>query len=69
MIPSEFDYVKAGSVQEAIGLLQGAWRRREGAGRRGHSLIPLLKLRLASPAVLVDISGIGDAQGDHERRR
>ncbi len=62
MIPSEFDYVKAGSVQEAIGLLQ-----QHGDDAKvlagGHSLIPLLKLRLASPAVLVDISGIGDLRG------
>ena len=62
MIPSEFDYVKAGSVQEAIGLLQ-----QHGDDAKvlagGHSLVPLLKLRLASPAVLVDISGITELKG------
>jgi carbon-monoxide dehydrogenase medium subunit len=62
MIPTEFDYVKAGSVQEAISLLQ-----QHGDDAKvlagGHSLVPLLKLRLASPAVLVDISGIGDLKG------
>jgi carbon-monoxide dehydrogenase medium subunit len=62
MIPTEFDYIKAGSVQEAISLLQ-----QHGDDAKvlagGHSLVPLLKLRLASPAVLVDISGIGDLKG------
>ena len=62
MIPAEFDYVKAGSVQEAVGLLQ-----QHGDNAKvlagGHSLIPLLKLRLANPGVLVDISGIGDLKG------
>lgn len=62
MIPGEFDYVRAGSVQEAVSLLQ-----QHGDGAKvlagGHSLIPLLKLRLASPAVLVDISGISELSG------
>jgi carbon-monoxide dehydrogenase medium subunit len=62
MIPGEFDYVKAGSVQEAVGLLQ-----QHGDNAKvlagGHSLIPLLKLRLANPGVLVDITGIGDLKG------
>jgi carbon-monoxide dehydrogenase medium subunit len=62
MIPGEFDYVKAGSVQEAIGLLQ-----QHGDDAKvlagGHSLIPMLKLRLANPGVLVDISGIGELKG------
>ncbi len=62
MIPSEFDYVKAGSVQEALGLLeQHGDDAKVLAG--GHSLIPMLKLRLANPAVLVDISGIGEMKG------
>lgn len=62
MIPGEFDYVKAGSVQEALSLLQ-----QHGDDAKvlagGHSLIPLLKLRLANPAVLVDISGISELKG------
>lgn len=62
MIPSEFDYIKAGSVQEALGLLQ-----QHGDDAKvlagGHSLVPMLKLRLANPAVLVDISGIGELKG------
>src|SRR3954447_2433868 len=62
MIPAEFDYVKAGSVQEAVGLLQ-----QHGDNAKvlagGHSLIPLLKLRLANSGVLVDISGISALKG------
>ena len=62
MIPAAFDYVRAGSIAEAIDLLQ---RDPEGtklvAG--GHTLIPTLKLRLASPALLVDIRGIADLKG------
>jgi len=62
MIPAAFDYVRAGSLAEAIDLLQ---RDPEGtklvAG--GHTLIPTLKLRLASPALLVDIRDIADMKG------
>jgi carbon-monoxide dehydrogenase medium subunit len=57
MIPAAFKYVRAGSLAEAIDLLQ---RDPEGTKlvARGHTLIPTLKLRLASPALLVDIRGI-----------
>src|ERR1700753_4074543 len=62
MIPAAFDYIRAGSLAEAIDLLQ---RDPEGtklvAG--GHTLIPALKLRLASPARLVDIRGIAEIKG------
>jgi carbon-monoxide dehydrogenase medium subunit len=54
MIPASFDYVRATSLSEAIGLLQNdPDDTKLVAG--GHSLIPTLKLRLASPARLVDI--------------
>jgi carbon-monoxide dehydrogenase medium subunit len=66
VIPAAFDYQRAGSVDEAIGLLtQNGEDAKLIAG--GHSLLPLMKLRLAAPAVLVDIGGIGDlsyVQGD-----
>jgi aerobic carbon-monoxide dehydrogenase medium subunit len=56
-VPARFDYEVAGSVGEAIELLE-----RYGEGARliagGHSLIPMMKLRLAAPEVLVDISGL-----------
>jgi len=66
VIPAAFDYQRAGSVDEAIGLLtQNGEDAKLIAG--GHSLLPLMKLRLAAPAVLVDIGRIGDlsyVQGD-----
>ena len=61
MFAAEFDYYKAGSVAEAIDLLSAHQGSRLLAG--GHSLIPLLKLRLARPTALVDIGGIDDLKG------
>jgi carbon-monoxide dehydrogenase medium subunit len=62
MIPASFDYVRATSLSQAIGLMQN-----DPDGTKlvtgGHSLIPTLKLRLASPARLVDICGIEELQG------
>ncbi|MEK7814950.1 MAG: FAD binding domain-containing protein, partial [Chloroflexota bacterium] len=58
MFAPEFDYYKATSVAEAIQLLNAHREAKVLAG--GHSLIPLLKLRLARPAALVDIGGIAD---------
>jgi aerobic carbon-monoxide dehydrogenase medium subunit len=59
MIPAPFDYQRAGSVDEAIELLAA-----HGDDAKllagGHSLLPLMKLRLAQPTVLVDIGRIGD---------
>ena len=58
MIPAEFEYVRATSVDHAIELLQdGRGETKLLAG--GHSLIPLMKLRLARPGRLVDIRSIG----------
>src|SRR5205807_9517782 len=54
MIPAEFDYAVAGSLEEAIKLLaDGGEDAKLLAG--GHSLIPLMKLRLAAPSLLVDL--------------
>ena len=69
MIPAAFDYVRAGSAQEAISLIgQHGEDAKFLAG--GHSLLPLMKLRLASPSVLVDIGRVSDLSyirdaGDH----
>ena len=69
MIPAAFDYVRAGSADEALALLtEHGDDAKLLAG--GHSLIPLMKLRLASPAVLIDIARITDLSyirdgGDH----
>jgi len=62
MIPASFDYVRATSLTQAIDLLQ-----KDPDGTKlvagGHTLIPTLKLRLASPALLVDIGGINELKG------
>jgi YHS domain-containing protein len=56
-VPARFEYEVAGSVGEAVELLE---RYGEGAYliAGGHSLIPMMKLRLAAPEVVVDISGL-----------
>lgn len=54
MYPRQFDYYRANSVQEAIQLLGQHEDAKIISG--GHSLLPAMKLRLASPAALVDIS-------------
>ena len=62
MIPPEFDYTKPGSVDEAVqALTSGGEDAKLLAG--GHSLLPLMKLRLASPSLLVDIGGLAELRG------
>jgi carbon-monoxide dehydrogenase medium subunit len=65
MYPVPFEYHRAGSVQEAVELLA-----RYGDGARllagGHSLLPLMKLRLAEPKHLVDIRRIPGLSGVRE---
>ena len=69
MIPAAFDYVRAHSAQEAISLLsEYGDEAKLLAG--GHSLLPMMKLRLAVPTVLIDIGRVDDLsyvrdQGDH----
>jgi aerobic carbon-monoxide dehydrogenase medium subunit len=59
MIPAAFDYVRAGSAEEAVSLIgQHGDEAKFLAG--GHSLLPLMKLRLAQPSVLVDIGRLTD---------
>jgi len=58
MKPAQFDYVRAGSVEQATALLaQHGARARILAG--GQSLMAMLNIRLAEPALLIDISGLG----------
>jgi aerobic carbon-monoxide dehydrogenase medium subunit len=57
MIPAQFDYVAPSSLDEAIALL-GAHGGEAKILSGGQSLIPMLKLRLATPPVLVDINRI-----------
>lgn len=61
MYPAKFDYVRAGSVQEAVALLQQNEDAKLMAG--GHSLIPLMKLRLATPTQVIDIGRIAELRG------
>jgi carbon-monoxide dehydrogenase medium subunit len=62
MIPGSFAYHRPASVEEAVGLLAELGEEaRALAG--GHSLIPMMKLRLASPAHLVDLAGLADLKG------
>jgi aerobic carbon-monoxide dehydrogenase medium subunit len=69
MIPAAFDYVRAESVAQALELLaEHGDDAKLLAG--GHSLLPLMKLRLATPAVLVDIGRLSELSyvrdaGDH----
>lgn len=59
MIPAPFDYVAPTTLNEAVGLLaQHQDDAKILAG--GHSLIPAMKLRLAQPAMLIDIGRIKD---------
>ena len=58
MIPAAFDYEVAESVDHAIALLGQTEDAKVLAG--GHSLLPAMKLRLARPAVLVDVGRLGD---------
>jgi carbon-monoxide dehydrogenase medium subunit len=65
MIPAEFEYKRAGTLDEAIALIKAT----NGEGKflaGGHSLIPLMKLRLSEPGVLVDISRIAQLKGISE---
>ena len=58
MITAPFDYRRAGSVDEAVSLL-GELGEDAKLLAGGHSLLPLMKLRLAAPTTLIDIGGIG----------
>jgi carbon-monoxide dehydrogenase medium subunit len=62
VIPDNFEYVAPSSLNEALQILE---QRGEDAKvlAGGHSLIPLMKLRLAAPGVLVDITRITDLNG------
>ncbi|HUZ09079.1 MAG TPA: xanthine dehydrogenase family protein subunit M [Acidimicrobiales bacterium] len=55
MIPASFDYLRAGSVEEAVTALAGHGEDAKVLAG-GHSLLPLMKLRLATPSLLVDVA-------------
>ncbi|MEP6639919.1 MAG: xanthine dehydrogenase family protein subunit M, partial [Chloroflexota bacterium] len=65
MIPGQFDYVRPGTLDEALQILKD----REGEAKLlsgGYSLIPLIKLRLAQPALLVDLRDVSGLDGISE---
>ena len=62
MIPGQFDYVRPGNLDETLRILKD----REGEAKLlsgGYSLIPLIKLRLAQPALLVDLRDVRGLDG------
>jgi carbon-monoxide dehydrogenase medium subunit len=63
-VPAQFEYQRATSVEHAIALLN-----RHGPESRvvagGHSLIPMMKLRLAQPEMLIDINDLSELAGVH----
>jgi aerobic carbon-monoxide dehydrogenase medium subunit len=62
MIPAQFDYVAADSAAHALELLeQHGEDAKLLAG--GHSLLPMMKLRLAAPSVLIDIGKVAELAG------
>ena len=67
MIPAAFDYVRVATVDEAVAALQ-----EHGEDAKllagGHSLLPLMKLRLATPAVLVDVGRLRSLSYVEDRR-
>jgi aerobic carbon-monoxide dehydrogenase medium subunit len=62
VIPPRFDYVRAASVDDAISALSESGEDAKLLAG-GHSLLPLMKLRLAAPSLLVDISGLDELRG------
>ena len=69
MIPAPFEYVRASSAEEAVSLLQQHGDEAKLLAG-GHSLLPLMKLRLATPGVLVDVGRVRELSyvrdaGDH----
>jgi aerobic carbon-monoxide dehydrogenase medium subunit len=61
MRPAEFDYHRPSTLDEAVSLLGENGEARPLAG--GHSLLPMMKLRLSTPEALVDLGGIDGLDG------
>ena len=67
MIPAAFEYYAPGSIGEAVSLLA----RLGGESKLlagGHSLLPMMKLRFAQPAHLIDLNRVADLRGIREER-
>jgi carbon-monoxide dehydrogenase medium subunit len=66
MIPASFDYARAASIDDAVAQLAAS----NGSGTLiagGHSLVPLMKMRLAQPSLLIDIARIPGLSGIREQ--
>jgi len=62
MIPSKFDYVRPNSVDEAVAALKAGGEDSK-VITGGQSMLPLLRLRLAAPSILVDCARIDEMKG------
>ncbi|MBA3498202.1 MAG: xanthine dehydrogenase family protein subunit M [Gemmatimonadales bacterium] len=67
MIPTSFDYMRATSLRDALGILAQGDGTKVIAG--GHSLLPVMKFRLAQPARLLDIANLAELRGVEEHRK
>jgi len=67
MIPAAFDYVRAASLRDALNVLAAGDGTKVLAG--GHSLLPMMRFRLAQPPRLVDVSDLSELRGIGEHRR
>ena len=67
MIPTSFDYVRAESLRDALKVLSDGDGSKAIAG--GHSLLPIMKFRLAQPPRLVDISRLEELKGIADKGR
>lgn len=67
MIPTSFDYVRAGSVKEALNLLAAGDGSKVIAG--GHSLLPMMRFRLVQAPRLIDISRLDELKGVQEFKK
>lgn len=67
MIPASFDYVRAVSVRDALNSLAAGDGSKILAG--GHSLLPMMRFRLAQPPRLVDVSDLAELRAIVEHRK
>ena len=65
MIPTAFEYQRATSLDDALARLKASSGGKLIAG--GHSLVPLMKLRLSEPSVLIDVARIPGLSGIKEK--
>jgi aerobic carbon-monoxide dehydrogenase medium subunit len=63
VIPAAFDYEAPGSVEEALRLLASAGDREVKVLAGGQSLLPVLRLRMAAPDLVVDLGRIAELRG------